>query len=294
MEEKVTKNQFAALALRVKQHDEDLRNLRNEFKNKMENVPSQSVIYDSIDTESLRLENEICKEEMKKFHEERDSFDNKVWKILTTLCGNAVKISEKMELVQAAFDVVDDTFGKMADMSNKFVDTISQLINVLKGNALSISGVEDELDNLKREVHGLRGDISANKTSIDSLAASVNDVKEAVKDRETVTVYVPQTNVSQPWHERMVELSKMPVLKNPYFITLVVIILVQFGILFYTTSVVKEQRAEIASIKQDNSEIVKLYHRQSHIFDRIEKMDETVSKLTAEKDKKTSSGKKRR
>ena len=294
MEEKVTKSQFAALASRVKQHDEDLKNLRNEFKNKMENVPSQSVIYDSIDTESLRLENEVCKEEMKKFHEERDSFDNKVWKILTTLCGNAVKISEKMELVQAAFDVVDDTFGKMADMSNKFVDTINQLINVLKGNALSISGVEDELDNLKREVHGLRGDISANKTSIDSLAASVDDVKEAVKERETVTVYVPQTNVSQPWHERMVELSKMPVLKNPYFITLVVIILVQFGILFYTTSVVKEQRAEIANIKQDNSEIVKLYHRQSHIFDRIEKMDETVSKLAAEKDNKSSSGKKRR
>lgn len=294
MEEKVTKSQFAALASRVKQHDEDLKNLRNEFKNKMENVPSQSVIYDSIDTESLRLENEVCKEEMKKFHEERDSFDNKVWKILTTLCGNAVKISEKMELVQAAFDVVDDTFGKMAEMSNKFVDTISQLINVLKGNALSISGVEDELDNLKREVHGLRGDISANKTSIDTLTASVDDVKEAVKERETVTVYVPQTNVSQPWHERMVELSKMPVLKNPYFITLVVIILVQFGILFYTTSVVKEQRAEIASIKQDNSEIVKLYHRQSHIFDRIEKMDETVSKLAAEKDNKSSSGKKRR
>lgn len=294
MEEKVTKNQFAALALRVKQHDEDLRNLRNEFKNKMENVPSQSVIYDSIDTESLRLENEVCKEEMKKFHEERDSFDNKVWKILTTLCGNAVKISEKMELVQAAFDVVDDTFGKMANMSNKFVDTINQLIGVLKANALSISGVEDELDNLKREVHGLRGDISANKSSIETLTTSVDDVKEAVKKRETVTVYVPQTNVSQPWHERMVELSKMPVLKNPYFITLVVIILVQFGILFYTTSVVKEQRAEIASIKQDNSEIVKLYHRQSYIFDRIEKMDETFSKLAAEKDKNSSSGKKRR
>lgn len=294
MEEKVTKSPFAALASRVKQHDEDLRNLRNEFKNKMENVPSQSVIYDSIDTESLRLENEVCKEEIKKFHEERDSFDNKVWKILTTLCGNAVKISEKMELVQAAFDVVDDTFGKMAEMSNKFVDTINQLINVLKGNALSISGVEDEFDNLKREVHGLRGDISANKTSIDTLTTSVNDVKEAVKERETVTVYVPQTNVSQPWHERMVELSKMPVLKNPYFITLPVIILVPFCILFYTTSVVKEQRAEIASIKQDNSEIVKLYHRQSHIFDRIEKMDETVSKLAAEKDNKSSSGKKRR
>lgn len=294
MEEKVTKNQFAALASRVKQHDEDLKNLRNEFKNKMENVPSQSVIYDSIDTETLRLENEICKEEMKKFHEERDSFDIKVWKVLSNLCGNTVKISEKMEMVHATFFVINDTFGKMAEMSNKFVVTINQLIEVLKANALSISGVEDEQDNLKREVHGLRGDISANKTSIDSLAASVDDVKEAVKERETVTVYVPQTNVSQPWHERMVELSKMPVLRNPYFITLVVIILVQFGILFYTTSVVKEQRAEIASIKQDNSEIVKLYHRQSYIFDRIEKMDETVSKLAAEKDKNSSSGKKRR
>ena len=293
MEEKVTKTQFAALALRVKQHDEDLKNLRNEFKNRMENVPSQSVIYDSIDTESLRLENEVCKEEMKKFHEERDSFDNKVWKILTTLSGNAVKISEKMEMVHTAFFVVNDTFVKMADAFNKFYLTINQLIAVLKANALSISGVEDELDNLKREVHGLRGDISANKTSIDTLTTSVNDVKEAVKERETVTVYVPQTNVSQPWHERMVEFSKMPVLKNPYFITLAVVILLQFGFLFYTISVIKDQRTEIANIRQDNSEIIKLYHRQSDIFDRIEKMDETVGKLTAERSKKSSSFRKR-
>lgn len=57
MEEKVIKSQFAALALRVKQHDEDLSNLRNAFKNKMDNIPSQSVIYDSVDTETLRLEN---------------------------------------------------------------------------------------------------------------------------------------------------------------------------------------------------------------------------------------------
>lgn len=293
MEEKVTKSQFAALALRVKQHDEDLKNLRNDFKNRMENVPSQSVIYDSIDTESLRLENEVCKEEMKKFHEERDSFDNKVWKVLTNLCGNVVKISEKMEMVHATFFVINDTFGKMADAFNSFIDTINQFINVLKANALSISGIEDELDNLKREVHELRGDINANKTSIDTLATSVNEVKVAVKERETVTVYVPQTNVSQPWHERMVELSKMPVLKNPYFITLAIIILVQFGFLFYTISVIKDQRTEIANIRQDNSEIIKLYHRQSYIFDRIEKMDETVGKLTAERSKKSSSSRKR-
>lgn len=293
MEEKVIKSQFAALASRVKQHDEDLRNLRNEFKNKMDNIPSQSVIYDSIDTESLRLENEVCKEEMKKFHEERDSFDNKVWKVLTNLCGNAVKISEKMEMVHATFFVINDTFGKMADAFNSFIDTINQLINVLKANALSISGVEVELDNLKDEIRNQKNFIDTIEISIMHLTASVNSIREAIKKREAVTVYVPQTNVSQPWYERMTELSKMPVLKNPYFITLAVVILLQFGFLFYTISVIKEQRAEIANIKQDNSEIVKLYHRQSYIFDRIEKMDETVGKLAAEKSKKSSSIKKR-
>lgn len=196
-------------------------------------------------------------------------------------------------MVHATFFVINDTFGKMADAFNSFYVTVNQLIEVLKANALSISGVEVELDNLKDEIRIQKNSIDTNEMSVMNLTASVNSIREAIKERETVTVYVPQTNVSQPWYERMTELSKMPVLKNPYFITLAVVILLQFGFLFYTISVIKEQRAEIANIKQDNSEIVKLYHRQSYIFDRIEKMDETVGKLAAEKSKKSSSIKKR-
>lgn len=216
---------------------------------------------------------------------------------MTLLLERQEKLEEKILALHqyiSQYCVADHHYPMSVEETSKYIGIpVSTIYEMLERRELPGCKMGKRC-NLKREVHGLRGDISANKTSIDSLAASVDDVKEAVKERETVTVYVPQTNVSQPWHERMVELSKMPVLKNPYFITLAVIILVQFGILFYTTSVVKEQRTEIASIRQDNSEIVKLYHRQSYIFERIEKMDETVSKLATEKSKKSSSGKKRR